>query len=42
MESLLIKNGVIVSPLGQDRQDVFVKDGIIAAIGAGLDRKSVV
>ncbi len=36
MESLLIKNGVIVSPLGQDRQDVFVKDGIIAAIGAGL------
>lgn len=36
MGSLLIKDGVIVSPLGQCRQDVFVKDGIIAAMGPGL------
>ncbi len=36
MGSLLIKNGVIVSPLGQCCQDILVKDGIIAAMGPGL------
>jgi dihydropyrimidinase len=36
MGSLLIKNGEIVSPFDQSCQDVFVKNGIITAIGPGL------
>ncbi len=37
MGSLLIKNGEIVSPLDTVGQDVFIKDGTIAAIGQNLD-----
>lgn len=37
METLLIKNGEVVSPLGRTGLDVLVKDGKIAALGKGLD-----
>ena len=36
METLLIKNGSVVSPLGKSNLDVLVKDGKIAALAEGL------
>lgn len=36
MGTILIKNGEIVSPLDRHCRDVFIKDGLIAAIGPNL------
>lgn len=36
MGSLLIKNGVVVSPLDSVTQDIYIQDGTIAAIGQDL------
>ena len=36
MHEMLITNGKIVTPDGLVQQDILVKDGIVAAIGANL------